>query len=70
MKLVKQFGGHSIAVYNPESGHKEKSEQLLSEERVHFVCPADYTEGSRIYKVVTAIIDKISSDLALETLKG
>ncbi len=70
MKLVKQFGGHSIAVYNPESGHKEKSEQLLSEERVHFVCPADYTEGSRIYKVVTAIIEKISSDLALETLKG
>lgn len=70
MKLVKQFGGHSIAVYNPDGKQKEKSEKLLSEERVHFVCPADYTEGSRIYNVVTAIMDKIKSDLKIESLKG
>ena len=70
MKLVKQFGGHSIAVYNPDGNQKEKSEKLLSEERVHFVCPADYTEGSRIYNVVTAIMDKIKSDLRIESLKG
>lgn len=70
MKLVKQFGGHSIAVYNPLSGQKESSERLLNEERVHFVCPADYTRGGKIWKVVTSIIDKIKSDLDLENLKG
>lgn len=70
MKLVKQFGGHSIAVYDPENGGKEKSERLLSEERVHFVCPADYSVNGRIYKVVTSVIDKIKSDMDLESLKG
>lgn len=70
MKLVKQFGGHSIAVYNPDGHQKEKSERLLSEERVHFVCPADYSRDSRIYRIVTAIIDKIKADLDIETLKG
>ena len=70
MKLVKQFGGHSIAVYNPDGHEREKSERLLSEQRVHFVCPADYSEGKRIYRVVTAIIDKIKADLEIEALKG
>lgn len=70
MKLVKQFGGHSIAVYNPDGHEREKSERLLSEQRVHFVCPADYSEGQRIYRVVTAIIDKIKADLEIEALKG
>ena len=69
-KLVKQFGGHSIAVYNPDGHEREKSERLLSEQRVHFVCPADYSEGKRIYRVVTAIIDKIKADLEIEALKG
>lgn len=70
MKLVKQFGGYSIAVYNPDGHERDKSERLLYEERVHFACPADYTEGKKIYRVVTAIIDKISSDLKIDALKG
>lgn len=71
MRLVKQFGGHSIAVYNPEDNNgKEKSERLLSEKRVHFVSPADYSENGRIYKIVTAVIDKIKADLEIEELKG
>ena len=70
MRLVKEFGGHSIAVYNPTGNNKEKSEQLYRESRVHFVCPADYTESGKIYKVVTSIIDKIKADLDLQRLKG
>lgn len=67
MKLVKQFGGNSIAVYQEEN--KDKVEKLLSEQRVNFVCPADYRKGSRTYKVVTTIIDKIKADLDLASLK-
>ncbi len=70
MRLVKQFGGHSIAVYNPEGNQREMSEKLLHEQRVHFACPADYTENGRIYQVVTTIIDKIKADLSLDELKG
>ena len=70
MRLVKQFGGHSIAVYNPEGTNKEKSEKLYSESGVHFVYPADYRENSRMYQVVTPIIDKIKADLDIERLKG
>lgn len=70
MRLVKQFGGHSIAVYNPNGTNKEKSEQLYRESRVHFVCPADYTKNGKIYQVVTSIIDKIKADLDLQRLKG
>ena len=70
MRLVKQFGGHSIAVYNPNGTNKEKSEQLYRESRVHFVCPADYTNNGKIYQVVTSIIDKIKADLDLQRLKG
>lgn len=70
MKLVKQFGGNSIAVFNPATNNGEKVKRLLSEQRVNFVCPADYTTGGRIYTVVTTIINKIKADLELEALKS
>ncbi|MDD6104369.1 MAG: HAD family hydrolase [Bacteroidales bacterium] len=70
MKLVKQFGGHSIAVYNPEGDNYEKSKQLYQEQRVHFVCPADYSKGGKIWNVVTSIIEKIKTDVELKSLEG
>ncbi len=63
MKLTKQLGGTSIAVYNPEIENKKRiAEQLLRQRRVNFICPADYSEGSRIEKLVTNIIRKIKAD--------
>ncbi len=73
MRLVKQFGGNSIAVYKPNGKNKVQSkataERLIKENRVNFACPADYSEGSEIHKVVTTIIDKIKFDLEFEHLK-
>lgn len=68
MRLVKQFGGHSIAVYKPRSRDKSNVERLYKENRVNFVCPADYSKDSRIYKVVTTILHKIKADNDLNTL--
>lgn len=70
MKLVKQFGGHSIAVYDPKKGNasREKAQRLIAENRVNFACPTDYTRYGRIYRVVTSIIDKIVADLNLESI--
>ncbi len=69
MKIVKMFGGNSIAVYNPENKKKVNvAKKLLRQQRVNFITPADYTYGSRTYNVVCAIIDKIKADFELTKL--
>lgn len=71
MRLVKNFGGHSIAVYNPEQkGARKEMGSLIRDNRVNFVCPADYSNGSEIDTVVKAIIDKIATDHRLELLEA
>lgn len=70
MRLVKNFGGRSIAVYNPDNeaipagmGH------LIRDNRVNHVCPADYSEGEPIDMLVKMIIDKIETDHRLKLLE-
>ncbi|HJA98771.1 MAG TPA: haloacid dehalogenase-like hydrolase [Candidatus Alistipes avicola] len=70
MRLVKNFGGHSIAVYNPdERNARREMNELLRDNRVNHVCPADYTEGSEMDTLVKTIIDKIATDYRLEQLE-
>ncbi len=70
MRLVKNFGGHSIAVYNPaERNARREMNELLRDNRVNHVCPADYTEGSEMDILVKTIIDKIATDYRLEQLE-
>lgn len=65
MTLVKKNKGHSIAVYpNKES---EKVKNIYDENRCDFICPADYSAGSWIEKVVQNIIDKVSIDNEIKT---
>ena len=67
MRLVKSFGGHSVAVYNPaQKGARKELNALIRDNRVNHVCPADYTEGSEIDIVVRAIIDKVATDHRLK----
>jgi hypothetical protein len=69
MKIVKMFGGNSIAVYNPEIKKKVNvAKKLLRQQRVNFIVPADYTQESRAYQLVCAIIDKIKADWELSRL--
>lgn len=69
MKIVTMFGGHSIAVYNPANPKKKSfAARLQRQGRVSFVVPADYTKGSRTFKVVCSIIDKIKADYELDQL--
>ena len=60
----RQQGGHSIAVYNPSSErNRQTSERLLHDQRVNYVCPADYrADTARFDRLVHAIIDRIASD--------
>lgn len=70
MRLVKNFGGHSIAVYNPgQKGAQKELASLIRDNRVNHVCAADYTEGSYMDTVVKTIIDKIAVDYQLEQME-
>ena len=71
MRLVKNFGGHSIAVYNPKDENKRgEMGALIRDNRVNHVCPADYSEGSEMDIVVKAIIDKCVADYKLQLLEA
>jgi hypothetical protein len=62
MRLVKDQGGHSIAVYNPgKRGAKTKAEQLITDGRATLAAPADYQAGGTIDLAVKAIIDWVEA---------
>lgn len=61
MRLVKSYGGQSIAVYDPQKG-SEAAEALREAGRVNYVVPADYTGGSQIEMLVKAIIKKVQAE--------
>jgi len=58
MRLVKQNGGYSIAVY-PE-GSSKKVVELLKTGRVDFIAKADYQSGSELDTIVTDIIQEMA----------
>lgn len=65
MKLIKDRGGQSIALYHK---NKERVQKLIHEKRVNFVCPADYREDSELDLTVKCIVDKIIADNELARL--
>ena len=70
MKIVKMFGGNSIAVYDPDNQRQvDTARTLLKQDRVNFICKADYRIGSEMYEVVTTIIDKIKAENDFQTLQ-
>jgi hypothetical protein len=70
MKIVTMFGGHSLAVFDPDNPVKKPfADKLKRQGRVSFVTPAVYTKDSRTYRVVCAIIDKIKADWDLKQLQ-
>jgi len=62
-RLVKELGGHSIAVYQPHrKGAKARSDKLVREGRVNFAVPADYTEKKPLDQAVKVIMEKVAAD--------
>lgn len=69
MKLVKEQGGYSIAVYDPHSPTKQaEAELLIQKNRVNYVHPADYCSGKGLHTLVESIIDKIAAEEKLNQL--
>ena len=68
MKLVKEHGGKSRAVYSPESC--ETAKILIRDQRADYMSPADYEEGSDMEKLVRKILDHMHADAELEDVEG
>lgn len=66
MKLVNTNGGHSIGVYNAETNDKSKVFKMLSENRIKYFAPADYSENSKLEQLILKIIDRTKSNEILE----
>ena len=65
MKLVKERGGKSIALY--ASGNSESVKPLVDDERINYVCVADYTPDSPLENIVKLMIENMA---VLERLKN
>ncbi len=69
MKIVKNNGGTSIAVYRPKSNQRHNAIQLLTDNRVDFALPADYREDSELDHVVKTILNRMATERDLDILK-
>ena len=58
MKLVKVNGGYSIAVY--QEGKKSAVTDFLHDNRVNYIEPADYSEGSPLENIARDIIRQMA----------
>ena len=62
MTMMRNKGGHPIAVYKEKI---EVAENLLRDKRVEYIAPADYTEGSELYRLISSILSLIKDESAL-----
>ena len=58
MKLVKQSGGHSIALYH--NGAYEKTLPLLKHERVDWMFEADFSQGSDLDRTMKLLLEHLA----------
>ncbi len=58
MKLIREKGGKAIALY--PSGCKEKVSQLVADNRINYVCVADYSQSSTLEKIVKLMMENMA----------
>ena len=58
MKMMRSYGGQAIAVHQTEN--RDAVEELLRKDRVDFIFPADYREGTPLENTVKNILKKMA----------
>ena len=66
MKLVKQSGGHSIALDHNDEKHKVQP--LLQHERVDWIFEADFSEGGALDNAMHTLITQLACDNQLQDI--
>lgn len=71
MRLVKEYGGKSVVVYNPALEQPSAiAVRLLQEGRADFMAAADYHEGGKMERLMRLILDQIGAGVRLEEMEG
>lgn len=71
MRLVKLYGGRSIAVYS-RNGQKARqtAEKLIHDGRVDYMSLASYEAGSDMEYLIQMVLDHMEADASLSDLEG
>jgi hypothetical protein len=68
MATLRKLGGKAVAVYRPHTKlGSNHAQQLLKDNRVDNIVPADYSSGSKMEKVVRAWLTKIKADYDMQS---
>ena len=60
MRLVKNFGGYAIMIYQEECPEKKQlAQEYLQTNRISMMSPNDYSPGSQLERGVKLIIDNV-----------
>lgn len=71
MKVIKDKGGNSICVYDPNTERSLKAAQkIFADERVNFYAPANYSEGSYLDGLIKMILNQIALEVELDNIKA
>jgi hypothetical protein len=65
MAVTRKNGGYAVAVYPPGKG-KAKCVELLKAGRCDFFAPADYREGSDLFRRTCLLLDRILADIRVQ----
>ena len=68
MRLIRDKGGKAIALY--PSGGRKRAAQLVEDNRINYVCVADYTPNSTLEKIVKLMIETMHSVEQLKDKEG
>jgi len=69
MKVVKNNGGYTIAVYNSAANKQALALELKHDKRATFAFKADYSANSKIEQAVKGIIESLEAHNKLDDLK-
>jgi hypothetical protein len=65
MAVMRKNGGYAVAVHPPGKG-KQKCVDLFKAQRCDFFAPADYSEGSELFKRTCLLLDRILADIRVQ----
>jgi phosphoserine phosphatase len=65
MAVMRKNGGHAVAVYPPGKA-RSKCVELFKAERCDFFAPADYREGSDLFRRTCLLLDRILADIRVQ----
>lgn len=65
MAVMRKNGGHAVAVYPPAKS-KAKCVELFRAGRCDFFAPADYRQGSELFRRTCLLLDRILADIRVQ----